>query len=98
LPDVLNGLAQAFISTQNMIEGFVLPNGSGSAGEFVDATRRGSFDGPKNFRQGERLPLCIPQCGEEQMHVIGHGDRSMEADCLAVVVKAVLQGQYPGIG
>jgi len=91
LTDVFDRLKQAFISTQNMVEGFVLPYGATSAWQDVDASGRRAFDGAENLGEREGPAFSIgPRC-EQKMSMIGHDYCSMKRDCDGVVVQAMLQ-------
>jgi hypothetical protein len=61
LPDVVDRFLQTFIAPQNMIEGFVLPHGSGSPRLLVNAACSGSLDGTQDFRESEGPPCFIAQ-------------------------------------
>jgi len=75
-----------------MVEGFVLPFGAASSGEFINAVR-GALDSSQNFGQDEGPPVTVAKSGEQQMCVVWHDDSGMKLDRSAMVMEAMLQGE-----
>jgi hypothetical protein len=98
LANILHGLSQTLVATEDVIKGFVLPDWARASQQLVDATGGTALDSFENLRECERPAVGVPQRGEQEVCVVRHDYGGVKMDSLTIVVKAVLKCKSASIG